>query len=528
VPFSYVLQLLLVFVTYFFTGRFGLTFGPVGGFATLFWLPTGISLAAILFGGYRLWPAIFIGAFLVNLTSHASLPVAATIGIGNTLEALFAAFLLTRFLHFHNSLVRVRDLLVLTLVAGPLSALISATIGTEALYLGHTISYQNIFSTWLAWVVGDILSNIIVTPFLLSWSIRFSLSKLTFQRIFEAVTVTILLATSYLLIFTDIWGIHGKIAPITYLIFPPLIWIALRFGQRTTATTIMLLSCISVWSTRLGLGPFVKSSISESLLYLQTFMGTVAITSLILAGVVHESNELEKRKDEFISIASHELKTPLTTITLLLQLLKRLQKKKKEIQSLELINKTESQVKKMADLITDLLDLSKIQIGKLELRKERFAMYELVQEVVDNIQRITKKHTIIIEEQTKKKVVADKERISQVLINLLNNAIRYSPKADKIIVSLKATSQDFIVSVEDFGIGIARKDQEKIFERFFRVKDSDNKNYTGFGIGLYIANAIVRKHHGRIWVQSSKGKGTTFSFSLPLSNRIRRKILPLK
>src|SRR5439155_472881 len=118
-----------------------------------------------------------------------------------------------------------------------------------------------------------------------------------------------------------------------------------------------------------------------------------------------------------------------------------------------------------------------------------------------------KNHTIEINGQTKKKLFADKERISQVLINLLNNAAKYSPHSDKIIVSLLATKKYVEISVSDFGIGIAKKDQEKIFERFFRVKGSDETTYPGFGIGLFVANEIIKKHNGLIWVNSTKGKG---------------------
>jgi signal transduction histidine kinase len=518
---SYFLQLILLFLIYSLTGKVGLSLDAISGFATLFWFPTGISLAALLIGGYRYWPAIFMGAFFVNFTNGAPIHSSMGIAIGNTLEAIIATFILQYIIHFRISLDRTRDLFGLTLIAGPIGALVSATVGVSSLLLGETGISEGVLPTWLAWMVGNILSTMLITPFLLIWSRNLSFTNPRPQRLIEGIVVIAILMLACLTIFANLGGLQSILSPINYLIFPPLIWIALRFGRRSAITAVVVVSAFAVISTISGNGPFVRQELSESLILLQIFMGTIALPTLILSVVVNQYKELDKRKDEFISIASHEMKTPITSVTLLTQLLRRRAKRRKDNISLELLEKITKQVKKMAKQIDDLLDLSKIQIGQLELKKEKFAIFDLIQDVVDNVQRIASKHTIVITGQTKKRVYADKERIGQVLTNLLNNAIKYSPKANQIIVSVITSSHDVMISVQDFGLGIAKKDQEKIFEQFYRVKTSDETAHHSFGIGLYVAQEIIKKHHGVLSVSSTKGKGSTFSFSLPLKNKIR-------
>lgn len=511
----YLWQLLLLYSVYVATGILGLKIQAVNTFASLIWLPAGIALTVILLGGYRLWPAIFLGALTVNMYIGATLFVAIGIAFGNTLEAIIACFILKYFIGFQKPLQRNADLLGLTLLAAPIGSAISATIGCISLYFGNMLEITNALPTWTAWWTGNLLSDLIVVPFILLWNTPIQLRRPTVLRTLEAIAVMILLFLSCLFLFTDALNTRR-----TYIIFPPLIWIALRFGQRATITAIVIMSLFAVVATFRGIGPFVSDHLTESLLYLQTFMGTVALTSMILATIIHENKQIEKRKDEFINIASHELKTPLTSIGMFLQLLKKMQQKKKDKQTIEIIDKTDRQIKNMTKLVSELLDLSKMQMGRLELHKERFSLDDTIQTTVDSIQRISPTHTIILQGQAKKRIYADKERITQVLTNLITNAIKYSPNAKKVIVSVYATKLHITVGVQDFGIGIATPNQEKIFERFFRVKDTSETNSPGFGLGLSIAKEIIVKHHGKLFVQSSKGKGSTFFFSLPLTRRL--------
>jgi len=225
---------------------------------------------------------------------------------------------------------------------------------------------------------------------------------------------------------------------------------------------------------------------------------------------------LEQRKDEFIRMASHELKTPITALKGFTNLLQRRIARQGDEGSLSFLAKIDIQLNKLTKLISDLLDVSKIQVGKLEYREEYFDLDVLAQETIEIMQGMAKAHHLQFEGQKNIRVFGDRDRIGQVLINLLTNAIKYSPQADKVIVRVSANQEHAVLSVQDFGIGIVESHQEHIFERFYQVTEPEEKTYPGLGIGLYISHDIVRRHHGQIWLESQKGKGSTFYVNLPL------------
>ncbi len=234
---------------------------------------------------------------------------------------------------------------------------------------------------------------------------------------------------------------------------------------------------------------------------------------------ITERKELEQRKDEFIGMASHELKTPITSLKGFTNLLQRRFLKEGDEEALSLLDRMDKQIDKLTRLINEMLDISRIQTGKLEYHEEPFDLAQLVQEVMGNVQGTSRTHRLLLEEQTHVQVVADRDRIGQALINLLTNAIKYSPGADTVIIRLSASESEAHVSVQDFGIGIAREHQQKIFERFYQITSAEEKTFAGLGIGLYLSNEIIKRHHGRLWVESEKGKGATFHFTLPLVNK---------
>lgn len=236
-----------------------------------------------------------------------------------------------------------------------------------------------------------------------------------------------------------------------------------------------------------------------------------------IARDITERKELEQRKDEFISMASHELKTPVTALKGFTQLLKRRFKRQNDEESLRFLDRMETQIDKLTKLISDLLDISKMQTGQLEYRMEPFDLDALAQEIVENVQGTTQTHDIILQNTPQVRVFGDRDRIGQVLINLLTNAIKYSPNADRVIVQIVTDETNVRVSVQDFGIGIDQAYHQKIFERFYQVNEPAEKTYPGLGLGLYISCEIIKRHQGRLWVQSRKGEGSTFAFCLPPS-----------
>ena len=218
-------------------------------------------------------------------------------------------------------------------------------------------------------------------------------------------------------------------------------------------------------------------------------------------------------KDEFMAMASHELKTPLTVIKANLQIL---EMSLNENPNKFFVDKTINQVNKMAGLISDLLDVTKIQSGGLEMKFADFDFYNLLNETIENIQQTCKTHKISKTNFGKGfRINGDRLRLEHVLVNVLNNAIKYSPSADTIIVSTSHTRQKLIVSVQDFGIGIPAEDLGMVFSRFFRVRGISS-TFSGTGIGLYISKNIINRHGGEMWVESNLNEGSIFYFSIPV------------
>jgi PAS domain S-box-containing protein len=233
---------------------------------------------------------------------------------------------------------------------------------------------------------------------------------------------------------------------------------------------------------------------------------------------ISERKALDLRKDEFISMASHELKTPVTSLKGFAQLLKRRLKKQGMQQEEDFLARMEGQIDRLTRLVNDLLDVSKIQAGKLDYAQEVIDLDALIRDLVEMFQQTNVTHSIVLQGATHHQVIGDRDRLGQVFINLLSNAIKYSPHAEQVEVSLASPADEVCVSVRDFGIGISKEDQSKIFDRFYRVYDVHEKKVPGLGMGLYIVQEIIRQHGGEITVTSEVGQGTTFTVSLPLIN----------
>jgi two-component system CheB/CheR fusion protein len=225
----------------------------------------------------------------------------------------------------------------------------------------------------------------------------------------------------------------------------------------------------------------------------------------------------EIRKNDFIAMASHELKTPLTTLKAYIQLLIEKTKTSPDSFVKNALLKSGNQVNKMAALIHGFLDLSKLEPGKLQLRLHVFELNRLIEDMITEFLIISSSHQIIFNPSIKVNVCADRDKVGQVLTNLLSNASKYSEKNSVIHVAAEIKQDKVQVSIKDHGIGIKPKDQEKLFQRFYRVENERMKNISGFGIGLYLASEIIQRHKGNIWLESAEGQGSTFYFTLPIN-----------
>jgi diguanylate cyclase (GGDEF)-like protein len=294
---------------YFITGKLGLQLAFVNESATAVWPPTGIALAALVLFGYGLWPAILVGAFLVNFTTTGAVATSVAIAVGNTLEALAGAYLVNRFAQGRRAFDRARDIFTFTLLAGLASTTLSATIGVTAISLAGFARWADYGIVWLTWWLGDAAGTLVVAPAVLLWGKGPRLNWDRTQMI-EAVALLLCVIVVTLAAFGGVFPAL-KNYPLEFLCVPFFVWVAFRFGPRETATAILVLGVIAMWGTLHGLGPFVRGSRSESVLLLQAYMVVTSVTTLALAALVAERRQVEERlrqlavSDPLTGLANH-------------------------------------------------------------------------------------------------------------------------------------------------------------------------------------------------------------------------------
>ena len=274
---------------YFLAGRFGLSLAIVHPSASAVWPPTGIAFAALLIWGCRLWPGVLLGAFLVNLTASGGVGASLMIAGGNTLEALAGAWLIQHYANGAKVFERARNIFKFVLLAALLSTLVSPTIGVATLTLVGGLGFDQLGTVWLTWWLGDMTGELVIAPLLVIWLTQ-PLPKLNPPRIAEAVALllAVILTASFVFVLQ-------RRAELEFLAFLPLLWAAVRFGQRGAVTAASLIFMLALAGTLQGLGPFALGDPRESLLFLQGFTATIATVALILAAVVGERTRAERR-----------------------------------------------------------------------------------------------------------------------------------------------------------------------------------------------------------------------------------------
>lgn len=245
------------------------------------------------------------------------------------------------------------------------------------------------------------------------------------------------------------------------------------------------------------------------------FVMVIFFTEGVIISIISEARrKSDIQKSEFIGIISHELKNPLSSIKGYAQLIKQHAEKKKDKQTEEFADRINRQIGIVIEMVNELLDITKIETGRLTYHQEEFAIDDTLRDVVSD-QQVTTAHKIVVHGHSQKMVFGDPYRIRQVIINLLSNAIKYSPKAKKVKVTVKDGRGSVLITVKDSGVGIPRQDVANVFNPFYRAQNSRNSKMQGTGIGLFISSQIVQKHGGKLWVTSTVGKGSTFFLRLP-------------
>ena len=548
---------------YLATAKLGFLMAIPPGNVTAVWPPSGIALAALLLWGNRLWPGIWLGAFLANTwvfrgseSGLVNILVAASIGAGSVLQALAGASLLRRWTGGSNPLARAEHVFLFVLAA-IVMCVISSTFGVLSLCAVGAAKWSAFGGTWITWWLGDLSGVLVVTPLLLAWGLAGTPGHRGGPR--EALLMTLSLAITSLMAFGQ-WFQNDRY-PLDFLVFPSLIWAALRFSQRVVTLCIASLAGAAIWWSVHGQGPLAMATTNESLLLLQTYVGVVTLTTLVLFAAVaerrgaetemralnvhlvrqaHELAEETERakaadrlKSAFLATMSHELRTPLNSIIGFTGLLHQglagaLNEEQKKQLGMVL-----GSSRHLLTLVNDVLDLTKIEAGDLQVSFEPFAVRDALQHCRELLMPLVERKGLRLEMHVAPevdRVVNDRRRFEQVLINLVGNGIKFTDKGQVTVLAdllppgranggrlgTNHAGPVLRIQVVDSGVGMRPDDLGHLFSAFRQLDSGLNRQHEGTGLGLVICEKLLKAMGGDITVQSHWGAGSTFAVTLPV------------
>ncbi|HVY06387.1 MAG TPA: MASE1 domain-containing protein [Burkholderiales bacterium] len=513
---------------YFFSAKAALLLAIPPGYATGIWPPSGIALAALLLFGTNMWPGIWLGAAITNFTIQGSPLLAVLIGTGNTLEALVAASFVGRHIGARGEF-ETGGAVFAFIGLSMLSAVTAAFIGSASLTLSGAIHPDEFTSNAWIWFQGDASGIMILTPLILLWARR-PLPKLGLAKWVEALVLAAAIVMTTVLVFGEP-GSDNTLERLTFLMFPFVIWIATRFDQRGVMTSIAIICGIAIYCTLRGEGYFAGESAPAISFYLLSYTGILVVTGLTLSVVigqrrraedavrqrVEELQENERHLNEFLAMLSHELRNPLAPIVNAIAIVR-----SDPAHSASVLGILDRQMAHLTHIVDDLLDVSRITRGKIRLQKVAASLNDIVLRAVESTRPMieARKHRLELKlcEETVP-IEADVTRIYQVILNLVNNAVKYTPSGGRIEISLRADESQAELRISDTGIGIAPELLSRIFDLFVQGDRGLDRSEGGLGIGLTIARRIVEMHGGTLAASSNgAGKGAEFVVRLPLAS----------
>jgi signal transduction histidine kinase/CheY-like chemotaxis protein len=515
---------------YIVAGKLALKLAFVNASASPVWPPAGIALAALLVLGYRVWPAIFIGAFAVNFWTTLNILSSIGIACGNTLEAMCGAWLVNQFANGICVFDRPRDVFKFGLAA-LVSTMVSPTIGVSSLAITGFAQWSHFSTIWSTWWLGDASGDLMITPLLVLWSVPVTQRKWNEKEVLEVSVLLLLLIVLGQIVFGGWLPISARNYPLSFICGPIVIWTAFRFTPRETATGIFILSSIAVWGTLNGFGPFVLRTENQSLLMLQAWTAALTITAMAIAAAIAERNRarsaIEQQKDEveaanrtkdnFLAMLSHELRTPLTPVMAAIDTLEADGPRSLEAKnSIAMIRRN---VELESQLIDDLLDLTRIAKDKLQLRFGPLDSHEIINNVVEICRPEATARDLKVHVNLRAGahfVSGDAAKFQQIIWNLLKNAIKFTADNGEITISTtNPESQLLAISVHDNGIGIEPEIMNRIFDPFEQGERAFERRYGGLGLGLAISKSLAQAHGGTLVARSDgRGRGSTFILTI--------------
>lgn len=529
---------------YYAAGKIGLLLAFEHSPISPIWPPTGIALAALLIWGIEFWPAVLVGAVLVNVTSAMPegsavwlrIVQALGIGAGNTMEAVAGASMVNRFAGGTDAFARVGDVFRYTFLAGGLSTAISATIGTLTL-LWCGLLARHIFGTaWLTWWFGDMVGATLVGPLILLWRNK-PKSALRINRSAEALVLLISLLVISSVNFSGLFPFGVKHYPLAFLFIPFLVWAALRFGSRGAVAFVAVVACLAVNGTWHGYGAFAVTSPNGSLLMLQTFICVATLTALVLAAAVAErvraedmvrrlNLELERRVEQrtaqlestnreleaFCYSVSHDLRAPLRTIRGFSEVLLEQYRPQLDARGQDFLRRTCDAGVQMDKLIEDLLKLSRV--SRNELQMSEINLSAIAQDIATDLERTEPGRRVKFTITPEVTANGDERLLRLVVDNLLRNAWKFTRKQEEAQIEFgRSNGAGSPFFVRDNGVGFDMAYAGKLFGVFQRLHSASE--YAGSGVGLAIVQRIINRHGGKVWAEAKVNAGATFYFTLP-------------
>lgn len=488
------------------------------------WISSGLALAATLYFGYLVAPAIYLGSVLTNISYTHSITHSMLMGIGPVLSAIIGGHFIKCHAHGYLFLNHVKDILLMILFGAIIGPMVSATVGNITLLHSGLVDRSNFWMSWLTWWTGDAASVIMFTPAILAWMYWGSSSQANRWQMLEAsVLFLCVIAAGYLSFWLDY--------PVEYLLLLCLLWAAFHFSFKGTTFITLLILGIAIGGTLHGHGPFIRVNRIESLIFLQIYNAVIAITALILTAMIQElhrsavqmslamkkAEAAHKAKSAFLTHMSHELYTPLNHIVGYTGLIEEELLDGADPAELkrDLLKITHS-ANHLKRLVESVLDFSEQDEKKLKLELSNFDLRKLAEETLSTIQSLEKhQNTYCVKiHESVNEMFADRIKVSRILFNLLENASKFTKNG---IISLEIEKKDDVYqfAIADTGIGMNREDIDNLFAPFQQVDNTTTRKHDGLGLGLVVSRLYVQSMGGEVSVKSQLGKGSVFLVNIP-------------
>jgi signal transduction histidine kinase len=515
-----VFQGILLAILYILAGRLATQIHNLSGQSPLIWLPTGISVAAVVLFGTGLLPWVFIASVILNGTLGYSPVICVGVGVGSVLQTWLSAWSLAKVCDSSPTLTKVKEVIGFGVLVMGLSGFIGATIQAITLIIFGSMTLDAVYTIWRSWWLAQAMSCLIIAAPCICWwnDIRFRLGR-PLKLKWEAAFLGLIIVTTCIFLYTPLAEYNHSLIVRPFLLFSFMIWAAVRFDVFGVTTTLLVLATTTICGNILGFTAASTAPLGERMILQQYFTMALGFTGLVISAAIREKESALEMRNEFLSIASHELKTPIAALSLQLQIAERKLRNKSnpaahETEQLAFLEKTGLQISRLVQIVEQLLDVSRIDRKIVSLQFEKINLGDFISGLVERLDSNLRQAGCTISLHLQNDVYCnwDSVRFEQVFENLISNAIKYAA-GKPIRIETKDVAGVVEIAVRDNGPGIEKSKQTMIFDRFVRANSSPQ--IKGLGLGLFITRQIIETHGGTIWVEGKMGEGTSFLMKIP-------------